>query len=72
MAFSFAFRLLSRSYRICSQFLPFACNFRRLIFRMFSAIAQMIFRQEFVTLGSGTDVIIEGGTAAVQLGEIPK
>ena len=31
MAFSFAFRLLSRSYRICSQFLPFACNFRRFL-----------------------------------------
>ena len=31
MAFSFAFRLLSKSYRICSQFLPFACNFRRFL-----------------------------------------
>ena len=39
---------------------------------MFSAIAQMIFRQELVALGGSTDVIIEGDTAAVQLGEIPK
>ena len=31
MAFSFAFRLLSKSYRICSQFLPFACNFRKFL-----------------------------------------
>lgn len=31
MAFSSAFRLLSKSYRICSQFLPFACNFRRFL-----------------------------------------
>ena len=31
MAFSFAFRLLSKSYRICSQFLSFACNFRRFL-----------------------------------------
>lgn len=31
MAFSFAFRLLSKSYRICIYFLPFACNFRRFL-----------------------------------------
>ena len=31
MAFSFAFRLLSKSYRICSQFLPFSCNFQRFL-----------------------------------------
>ena len=31
MAFSFAFRLLSKSYRICSRFLPFACNFQRFL-----------------------------------------
>ena len=31
MAFSSAFPLLSKSYRICSQFLPFACTFRRFL-----------------------------------------
>ena len=31
MAFSSAFRLLSKNYRICSQFLPFSCNFRRFL-----------------------------------------
>jgi hypothetical protein len=40
--------------------------------RMFSAIAQMIFRQELVAFGGGADVVIEGNTVAVQLGEIPQ
>ena len=39
---------------------------------MFSAIAQMIFRQELVAFGGSTNVIIEGDTTAVQLGKIPQ
>ena len=31
MAFSSAFRLLPKSYRICIQFFLFACNFRRFL-----------------------------------------
>ena len=31
MAFSFAFRLPSKSYRICIQFFLFACNFRKFL-----------------------------------------
>lgn len=31
MAFSSILRLMSKSYRICSRFFPFACNFRRFL-----------------------------------------
>ncbi len=53
MAFSFAFRLLSKSYRIFSQFLPFACNFGRFLqseeaFQEISSLFRTSFHSLFI------------------------